>query len=345
MFRFENIEYLYAFALVPAFILLYLFARYTKRKAIKSFGDHNLIQHLMEGHSKASPLIKLILFLIAFSFLVIALANPQIGSKPKEVKREGADIMIALDVSNSMLAEDLYPSRLEKAKQSIEHLIDGLKGDRLGIIVFAGEAFVQLPITTDYSAAKLFLDNISPDIMPTQGTNIDNAIYLAMESFGKDVGKNKALIIVTDGEDHEGNPIEVAKEAVEKGITIHTIGIGSATGVPIPDYKYGKKVGFKKDKDGNTVITKLNETALENIAATGNGIYVRATNAEIGFGPVFNEIEKLQKKTFQGKIFTDYDDQFQYFLAGAILFFIIEAFISERKSRLWEKLNLFGEKK
>jgi Ca-activated chloride channel homolog len=345
MFRFENIHYLYALLLIPVFIILYILARYSRKKAIRRFGDHWLVSQLMEGYSRVSPLMKFVMFLLAFLTLVIAIANPQLGSKPREVKREGADIMIALDVSNSMMAEDLYPTRLEKAKQAIERLIDGLKGDRLGIIVFAGEAFVQLPITTDYSAAKLFLDNINPDIVPTQGTNIDNAIYLAMESFGKDVGKNKALIIITDGEDHEGDPAAAAKEALEKGIVIHTIGIGSASGVPIPDYKFGKKTGFKRDKNGNTVITKLNEAVLQNISAAGNGIYVRATNAEMGFGPVLNEVEKLQKKEFQGKIFTDYEDQFQYFLAFSLILFILEALISERKSKGWEKLNLFGEKK
>jgi Ca-activated chloride channel family protein len=219
-----------------------------------------------------------------------------------------------------------------------------LEGDRLGIIVFGGEAYVQLPITTDYSAAKLFLESINTDMIPTQGTAIGTAIDLAIESFGKDEGKNKAIVIITDGENHEDDAIKAAETAAERGITIHTIGMGSADGSPIPVYKNNIKEGFRKDNEGNTVITKLNEQVLQEIAAAGNGIYVRASNSDAGLNSVLDEIGKLEKKQFESKMYSDYEDRFQWFVASALFLLLIELFLTERKSKIYQRLNLFNDK-
>lgn len=345
MFRLENIYYLYAGLLVPVFILLFALTRLWRKKAIRLFGDPTVVNQLIHEVSTTKPLIKFILALIALSLIIVGIVNPQIGSKLQEVKRKGADVMIALDVSNSMKSEDLSPNRLERAKQAISKLVDKLEGDRIGIVVFAGEAFVQLPITTDYAAAKLFLETIDTDIIPTQGTAIGTAIRTCIESFGRDVGKNKAIIVITDGENHEDDAIEATKEAVEKGISVNTIGMGSPNGSPIPLYKNGSPAGFKKDKDGNTVITKLNEQILEEVASTGKGVYVHATNSETGLNAILDEVNKLEKKNFESKMYSDYDDKFYYFLIPALILITIDLFINERKSKWLEKLNLFETKK
>ncbi|MDQ3048714.1 MAG: VWA domain-containing protein, partial [Bacteroidota bacterium] len=231
-----------------------------------------------------------------------------------------------------------------KAKQSISKLLEKLEGDRIGIIVFAGEAYVQLPITTDYSAAKLFLQSIDTDMIPTQGTNIGAAISLSMESFGKDEGKNKAIVILTDGEDNEAEGLQAAESAADKNVTIHTIGMGSAEGAPIPVYKNNSK-DFKKDKDGNPVVTRLNEQVLQEIAGIGNGIYVRATNADAGLNNVLDAIDKLEKKQFESKMYSDYEDRFQWFIAAAFLILLIETFLTERKSKFYSRLKIFENEK
>lgn len=310
----------------------------------------SVISQLIPYVSKGRPVLKFILLLIAIGFLIIGLANPQIGSKMEEVKREGVDLMIAVDLSNSMLAEDIKPNRLERARQAISKLIDRLHGDRIGLIVFGGEAYVQLPITTDYSAAKLFLSTISPDIIPTQGTAIGEAIKLSAKSFGikkenqnENNTRNKAIIIMTDGENHEDDAIEEAKKVTAQNIVVHTIGMGLAKGAPIPIYKRGKQIGFRKDKEGNTVITKLNEKMLQQIASAGNGVYIRANNIQTGLNALFGEISKMEKVKFGSKVFTDYEDRFQYFIGVALFFLILEFFIAEKKSKWLSKLNLFGK--
>lgn len=342
--QFENIYFIYAFALIPIFLIIFFITRSWRKKAIKLYGDVDLVKKLIPEFSNTKRIWKFILFTLAFSFLIIGLINPQIGTKLEEIKRKGSDIMICLDVSNSMKAEDLLPNRLERSKNAIAKLIDKLEGDRIGIIVFGGEAYVQLPITTDYSAAKLFLEGINTDMIPTQGTDIGKAINLAKESFGKDDGKNKAIVIITDGENHEANAINAAEAAAEKGISIHTIGMGSENGAPIPIYKGNVQEGFRKDKDGNTIVTKLNEQVLQEIAVAGNGVYVRATNSDAGLNNVLAELDKLDKKQFASKMYSDYEDRFQPFILAAILFLIIDAFLTERKSKLYKRLNLFGDK-
>lgn len=350
MFRIENIQYVYAFAAIPLMVLLYIIAVQRKKRALKQFGDLSIITRLFPDVSTAKPVFKLVLLTLAVAALVTGILNPQIGSKLTEVKREGADIMLALDVSNSMKAEDFSPNRLERAKQSIAKLIDKLEGDRIGLIVFAGEAYVQLPITTDYAAAKLFLESIDTDVVPVQGSAIGPAIRLGIGSFGEDQGKNKAIIVISDGETHEDDAMRAAEEAAAKGIVVHTIGMGSPGGAPIPLYKKNPngttvQTGFKKDKDGNTVVTRLNEQNLRVVAGSANGIYVRASGAETGLNTILNEVQKLDKKQFESKIYSDYDDKFYYFIAAALLLLVAEMLISERKSKLFERLNLFGEKR
>ena len=344
MYKFENHIFFYAFGLLPLFILIFIWYSYRTKKKLKKIGEQEFIMQLIPEVSYAKKTIKFVLYMIGYAFLIFGLCNLQTGSKMQEVKREGADIMVCLDVSNSMLAQDLAPNRLERAKMAIENMIDKLQGDRLGIIVFAGEAYVQLPITTDYNSAKLFLESINTKIVPTQGTNIADAINKAVESFGKDEGNNKAIVIITDGENNEEateSSISAAEEASKKNITIHTIGVGSVGGVPIPNIIDGYAAGYKKDSDGNTIVTKLDAKILQEIAEKTKGVYVQASSTDIGLDAILTKIGELDKKQMESKMYSDYEDQFQIFLLAAFLFLVIETFISERTSKLWKKLNVF----
>lgn len=318
-------------------LIVFMWYLYSTKKQLKKLGDYNLVKSLVPDVSKAKKISKFILLIFAFSSLILALCNLQTGSKTQEVKREGADIIVCLDVSNSMLAQDLSPNRLERAKYALEKMIDKLQGDRLGIIVFAGEAYVQLPITTDYGAAKLFLNSINTDMVPTQGTNIGAAIRKALEGFSKDLEKNKTIVVITDGENHEPEAVEAAAEAEKAGIVINTIGVGSEKGVPIPIMNGGVMTGYRKDKDGNTVVTKLNKAVLQEIAGKTDGIYVQATNADIGLNAILDKLAQLDKKQIDTKMYTDYEDQYQWFLGLALLFLVIEYFISERVSDWFRK--------
>ncbi len=345
MLRFQNIEYLWGLAAIPVFILLFIIVTRWKKKALASLGDKKVVSLMMPQVSFSRPKIKFVFFIIAFAFLVIGIADPQIGSKMQEEKRKGADLMILLDVSNSMLSQDILPNRLENAKRAIDQLIENLHNDRIGIIVFASEAYVQLPVTTDYSAAKLFLSTINTGIVPTQGTAIGAAIELGMKSFDFKNGTGKAMIIITDGENHEDDAVSAAKNAAEKDVSIHVIGIGSEQGSPIPIVENGKQVGFHTDSAGHTVISKLNEDMCKEIAAAGSGSYVRATNSNSGLNIVMDQISKIQRKTIDTKIFKDYEDRFQIFLAFAIVLLIIEFFIPARKSERFSNLKIFEVKK
>jgi Ca-activated chloride channel family protein len=345
MVRLENLHLIYIAGAIPLCILLYVFTLRWKKKRLQRLGESYLITRLLPDVSGTKSFVKFMLYLAALSLVITSILNPESGSKMENVKRRGAQIIIALDVSNSMKAEDLTPNRLERAKLAISKLIDKLQGDELGLIVFAGKAYVQLPVTTDYAAAKLFLDNIDTDIVPTQGTSVSSAIDLAVESFGEENGKNKALIIITDGEDHEGGVTESAAQANKKGIIIHTIGLGSSEGVPIPTFQGKIKSGYRKDNNGTTIITRLNEQVLREIAAAGHGIYIHGSNNEIGLNNLLDEINKLDKTEFQGRVFSDYDEYFYYFAGAALLLLLGESVISERKSKLYARLNLFGERK
>jgi Ca-activated chloride channel family protein len=341
MFRFAHPEFLYLLGILPVYLVLFIIYRIRKRKSLQKMGDLSLVEKLSPYSSGIRQNIRHILFLLANAAIILAAAGPQIGSRLEEVKRKGADIMIALDVSNSMKAQDIQPSRLERSKQAISRLIDRLEGDRIGIIVFAGEAYMQLPITTDYGAAKLFLNYIDTDIIPTQGTAIGAAIERAIEGFPQDNKHNKAIIVITDGENHEDDAVAAARQAYEKGIVVHTIGMGSVEGAPIPVFHNRVQVDFKKDKEGNTIISRLDPDALSAISSEAGGKFIRATNSDDGLAAVIKEINKMEKSEFGTKMITDYEDRFQYFLGAGLLLLIIEFLISERKSKWFSQFRLF----
>lgn len=334
---------LYALALIPVFWGLHLYLIHRKKRLLNRVGDAQVVSRLMEGVSPLRQRTKFFVYSIAWIMLVVGAADPQIGSKMENVKREGIDLVIALDVSNSMLSEDIKPNRLERSRQAISRLIGKLEGDRLGMVVFAGKAYKQMPVTTDYAAARLMLSTVNTDLIPVQGTAIADAIDLSVNSFD-DNEHQKAVIIITDGENHQGDAVEAAKNAAENGIKIYTIGMGLPEGGPIPVFQNGRQVGFKKDKQGNTIVTKLNDEMLSEIATAGGGIYVRANNSRAGLDKVFNEINQLDKSELESRVFSDYEHRFQYFIALAILFFVFELFISSRRSKLFSSVNLFNEK-
>jgi len=344
MLRFAHIDILWGLVAIPVFIFMFLEITRWKRKAIKQLGDKDVVKQMMPDVSFSRPWWKFALFAFAYSLCIIGAADPQIGSKVEEVKRKGADLMILLDVSNSMLSQDMIPNRLENAKRALAQLIDNLHDDRIGLIVFAGQAYVQLPMTTDYSAAKLFLSTINTNMVPTQGTAIGAAIDLGMKSFDFKDGTGKAMIIITDGENHEDDAVAAAKNATDRDVSVHVIGIGSVEGAPVPIYQDGKQVGFHKDEQGKEVISKLDESMGKEIAAAGNGAYVRATNASSGLNIIMDQIGKIQRKTVDSKNFKEYEDRFQFFLGFALLLLIAEFFISNRKSQRLSNLKLFEVK-
>jgi Ca-activated chloride channel family protein len=341
MFRFGNPIYLYLLLVIPVLVVLFIFAQYYKKKALMKFGDMDVIEQLMPFVSKSRPVLKFIFLSIAIVAIIFALADPQFGSKLEKVKRKGAEIIIALDVSNSMLAEDIKPNRLERAKQAISKLVDNMENDRIGLIVFAGDAYIQVPVTSDYTAAKMFLSSINTNIVSKQGTAIGSAIDLAMNSFTPESEMEKALIIITDGENHEDDALKAAELSSEKGITIHTIGMGSPQGAPIPLHKdYGQN-SFQKDGEGNTVISKLDQTALQEIANLGGGVFIRANNTQIGLNKLFERINTMEKKEMEERIYTDFEHRYQYLLAIALFFILLDVFIPERKSKWSKNFNLF----
>lgn len=342
MFKFEHNEFFYGLVSIPFFFLLAFLYFNSLRRKRKLLGDAQLVSQLFPYSSKRKMRWKISLFVLGFTALILALCNLQTGSKLTEVKREGADLIVCLDVSNSMLAQDLSPDRLTRAKYALEKMIDLLEGDRLGLVIFAGEAYVQLPITTDYGAAKMFLNSIGPGMVPIQGTNITDAINKAADSFGEDKGRNRAIILITDGEDHEAAAVDAATEAAKNGIMINTIGIGSESGVPIPLTENGLVKGYRKDRDGNVVVTKLNAGLLKEIAAKAGGVYVQASQSDLGLNVILDKMDELDRTQLESKMYTDYEDQFQWFLALALLFFTLEFFISERASEWFRNLNLFG---
>ncbi len=344
MIRFAHPDLLYLLLLVPVFLVLFIYVLHWKKNAWKRYGDYSVISRLIPDYSRNRLILKFLLLLVALVFMVIGLADPQVGSRLVKAERKGIDIMLALDVSNSMLAEDIKPSRMERSKQAISKLIDELRSDRIGMILFAGKAYTQLPITTDYAAAKLFLSTVSTDAVPVQGTAIGEAIDLAVKSFNESNEHSKAIIIITDGENHEGDVLTTAKQAAEKGIHIYTIGMGSPEGGPIPVFQGNNRTGYKKDRQGNTVVTKLNETMLQQIASAGQGVYVRASNASAGLSKIFDEINKLNKSEIESMMFSDYEDRFQYFLGISMLFLILDLLIAERKSKWIRNLRLFSPK-
>ena len=343
--RFEHPEYLYWLLVIPVLVIIYILFRLAQRRRFERFAKIEMRESLVPSHSNRRAHFKFVVFLLMIACIILALANLQSGSKMEEVKREGIDLYIAVDVSNSMNAEDIVPSRLERSKQAINKLISEMRGDRLGVIVFADKAFVQLPITTDYSAARMFLSTVNTSLVASQGTAIAEAINLALKSF-PDETHSRAIVIISDGEDHETYAaLKAAQEAAKQGVHIYTIGMGLAEGAPIPEYNhYGQQTGYRKDGNGNTIITRLDEQMLQKIASTGNGIYVRASNSNVGLEKIYDDINKLDKTEIEAKVFTDYEDQFQWFVGGAIVLLLIEVIISSGKRRWERKFNIFEMK-
>ena len=340
LFRFANPDLLYLLLLIPVLIVLFIINNIRRHKSLERLGDAHLVRRLIPESSSSRPIIKFIILSFAFAVMIIMLARPQFGSKLEEVKKQGVEVIIALDVSNSMLAEDIQPDRLTRAKQALSRLIDNLDNDRIGLIVFAGDAYTQIPITTDYVSAKMFLNTIGPDMVPKQGTAIAAAIDLGMRSFTPGEGKSRAMIIITDGENHEDDPVSKAAEAGRSGIVIHTIGIGSTEGVPVPVLVNGRK-DFLKDTDGNTVVSKLDEELLKKIAAASGGSYVRANNSNIGLDEVYSEIKGMKKQEMESKMYTEYNDHFQIFTAIALILLLIDFLIMDRKNRKLANIKLF----
>ena len=341
MLKYEHIELLNLLYGIPIIIFGIIFYENWKKRAYKLFGEKQLVSKLTSSYSNRKALTKHILTILIFTFLIIGLSNPKIGTKMEEVKREGVDLIIAIDLSNSMLAEDIKPNRLERSKQAISRLIDKLTGDRIGLVVFAGDAYIQLPITTDYAAAKLFLSTVNTNIMPNQGTEIGKAIDLGIKSFDMKNDQSKAIIIITDGENHDENAIEKTKEAQKLGIFVHTLGMGLSKGGPIPIYnKSAIQIGYRKDNDGNTIVSKLNEELLQKIAIEGKGSYVRANNSKVGLSTLFSEINKMEKKEIGTMVFTEFKDRFQIFLALTLFLLFIDLILSKKKN-LSNSINVF----
>ncbi|MFO8053706.1 MAG: VWA domain-containing protein [Bacteroidales bacterium] len=341
--QFEHTIFLYGLALIPLLVLFHIATNYRRRKKINALADNDLYIYLTPQASNTRRNWKFTLFVMALFFLIVALANPQIGSKMEKAEKKGVDLIVALDVSRSMLATDLSPNRLASAKRALNRLINRLEGDRIGLVIFAGQAYKQFPITTDYAAAKMFLQAVSTEIAPTQGTAIGEAIEKSINSMNDKADNNQAVIVISDGENHEDNPLQMAEKAAEKGIIIHTIGIGSLKGAPIPISNRPGTGRYLQDNKGNTVISQLNQQMLQDIAKAGNGTYIHASNTKTGVNALYEEVQKMKAKEFDTLVYADYEDRFQYPLAIALLLLIIEHLMYNRKSPWLQKFKLFAD--
>ena len=334
MINFAQAQYLFLIFLIPVFFVIQAVLLRLRRRKIRKFGDEKLVEQLMPSYSKSKVWVRLTLFSIGFFFFAIGLARPQIGARLKEQEIKGAEIIIAMDVSNSMLAEDYSPNRLDRAKLAVSRLVDKLRDDRIGLVIFAGTSFVQLPVTTDYVSAKMFLNSIDIGSVPIQGTAMGDAITTCIRSFSQQSDKSRAIILITDGENHEDDPVEAAKQAAEMGIKVFTIGVGSPEGKPIP-----MDGELLKDKDGEIVVSRLDEEVLKEVAQAGNGAYVRAGNSEFGLNPIIEDLKKLEDEKYKSVVFEEWDEQFMYFFAIALVFFVLEMLVGDRrlKRRLFQR--------
>lgn len=342
MFRFANIEMLWWLITIPVFVIAYIIYTKNKLRQLSDFGDPELIAQLMPDASRSRPIWKFCLLIVALILLIIAAARPQYGQKEKLVKRQGIEVMVALDISNSMLAEDVAPNRLDRAKQMLSKMIDNMVDDKVGLVVFAGDAFTQLPITCDYVSAKMFLQTITPSLIQTQGTAIGTALQTAITSFGTQESKvGRAIILITDGENHEDDAIAAAKKAQELGIQVFVIGIGKPEGSPIP--KPGTNDYFK-DRSGQVVVSKLNEDMCQQIAQAGNGIYVRCDNTNTAMRALQQELDRIATAELETTVYADYNEQYQSFVLIALLLLLIEFFILSRQNHRLARMDLFREK-
>ena len=344
MIQFEEKLYFYLLGILPVLLLLFLTLQVWKRAKQREFASSPLLRRLAPNKSKFKSWIKLMFLMLGLTFLILGLVNPKIGTKLETVKREGVDIVFAVDVSKSMLAEDIAPNRLEKSKRLVSEIINQLASDRIGIIAYAGQAYPQLPITTDYGAAKMFLQSMNTNMLSSQGTAIDAAIDLANTYFDDQEQTNRVLFIISDGEDHsEGSTLSAVEQVVQNGIRVYTIGVGKTKGAPIPIKRNGVVQSLKKDSEGEVVITKLNEQVLVDIAEEGNGQYINGANTDEAVDFIKEELDQMDKKEFEAKQFAEYKDQFQWFLGIGLFFLFLDIFVLDRKTRWLKKLNLFNE--
>ena len=340
MFRFANIEILWLLVTIPVFVAAYIAYTRHKRRQLEAFGDAELMESLMPNASRVRPTVKFSIVMVALTLLIFAAARPQFGQSERTEKRQGIEAIVALDISNSMLAEDVAPNRLDRAKQMLSKLMDNMSNDKVGLVVFAGDAFVQLPITCDYVSAKMFLNSIKPELIKTQGTAIGQALSTSIRCFGEQSDASRAIILITDGENHEDDAVAVAKRAKEEGIQVLVVGIGKPEGSPLP---IPGTNNFRKDRNGNVVVSKLNEEMCREIAQAGGGIYVRCDNSNTATKAIQKELNKLATQEIETQVFTDYNEQFQSFALIALLLLVIDFFIFNRKNKSIMKLDIFGE--
>lgn len=340
MLRFEDPIYLWMLLIIPIFVLMRFIVWRKRKRNLRKFGDPSLLKEMMPDVSKYRPTIKFCLLLSAITILIFMIARPQVGSKISHEKREGIEVLIALDISNSMLAQDVIPSRLEKSKLLIEDLVDHFTNDKVGLVVFAGDAFVQLPITNDYVSAKMFLQNINPSLITTQGTDLARAISLSQSCFTQREHIGRAIIVITDGEDHEGGALEAAREAYKKGINVFILGVGTSKGAPIPD----GNGGYLKDNSGQTVFSALNEQMCQQVAKAGNGVYIHVDNTSDAQEKLNKELSKLQSGISDTVVYSEYNEQFQIFGIILLLLLIVETILLESRNPLFKQINLFRDK-
>lgn len=344
MFIFEKPDILWLLLLLLPFTALFCHSLYRKKKNLARLGAQAALMKQVPDHSKGKPHLKFFMLMTVYALLVVALANPQLGTSVKKVERKGIDVMIALDISNSMNSNDIQPSRLMRAKQAVIRILDKMESDRIGLVVFAGDAVLQLPLTTDYGAAKLFISNVQTSDLSRQGTSIGKAIRLCAENFDPkyEKDKNKAIIVISDGENHEDDAVGEASAAAKKGIVVSTVGMGSPQGAPIPEYRNGKIVSYKKDRDGQVVITRMNRAMMQDIAKAGDGFFVEANNISSGVETVFDKLSKLDKVSFESQNISDYETRYGYFVALALLLLVLEIFLFEKRNKVLNRARLFS---
>jgi Ca-activated chloride channel family protein len=345
MYKIEEPIYFYLLAIIPILIVVFLLAFYWKKRAQRQFSKSLLLERLAPNSSTFKSILKFVMLILGLSFLIISLVNPKMGTKLKTVKREGVDVVFALDVSKSMLAEDIAPNRLEKAKQIISKTIDKLGSDRVGVIIYAGNSYPLLPITTDHAAAKMFLQNANPEMVSSQGTDINGALELAKTYYNNDEQTNRFLVIISDGEDHQEETKQMAQNLANEGVKIYTVGVGTEKGGPIPLRLNRSMIGYKKDNKGETVITKRKSEVLEGIADAAEGKYIDGNKTENPVKVISEILKNAQKSEFETKQFSDYKDQFQWFIALGILFLMIDIFLFDKKTKWLRIVDLFDEEK
>ena len=339
--RFENQQYFILFTIAPILLLIFIFALYYGKNKLKRLGNWQVVSRMMPMRSDRRPWLKFSLFILAFASLIMAAVNPQIGYKTEEAKSSGIDIVIALDVSRSMLAEDIRPNRLERSRLAVSRLIDRLDNDRVSLVAFAGSAVTQVPMTSDHEAAKMILRTVNTNSVQVQGTAIGRALERSIASFTDQDAASRVIILISDGENHQDYPIPVAKRAADMGIIIHTVGIGTPQGAPIPVYRGNQLSGFLRDSEGNTVVSRFDEDMLKSIANAGGGIFQTGTGPDLGLNQILEEIRKMEQQEFETTRFSEYESRFHYFIALALIFFILELIIFERKNKWLNKIKLF----